>query len=167
MENNEFLDQGMYAMTADVEALSSEDKGYLESAAKWAKFLGIVGFVMTGFIIIAGIAMFAMSSFLGSASTGMGASNPFAALGPILGVVYLLFAAPYYFLSLYLYRFATKTQASLYASNQGQMTEAFKNLRGFFRLSGYLVIAILALYVLMIVFSGAIASMIMKQSMGN
>lgn len=158
MENNEILDQGLSANFNQVGSLTSEDKGYLETAAKWSKFLGIMGFIFTGFIVLAGFAMMAMGSSMGSAFPS---NSPFSGgmFGAGLGFFYLLFALPYFFISLYMYRFATKTQAALYSSNDAVMTDAFKNLRNYFRLMGMIVVAILVLYVVLIVFGIGAAAM--------
>lgn len=157
MENNEILDQG-YNTPLNQGGLSSEDKGYLETAAKWSKFLGIMGFIFTGIIVLAGFAMFALGN---SMSSAFPSNSPFSGgmFGTGIGILYLLLAAPYFFISLYMYRFATKTQAALYSSNDAGMTEAFKNLRNYFRLMGILVAAILVLYLVALVFGIGAAAM--------
>ena len=153
MENNEILDQG-YNTPSNQSGLSSDDKGYLETAAKWAKFLAIMGFIGCGIMVLAAFSMFAMGSALSSlpssegspAMLGMGGRM----FGTGLGLVYLLITLPFFFTCLYLYRFASKTQESLYSSNL-TATEAFLNLRNYFRFRGYLVIGIIVLYLLVIV----------------
>ena len=132
--------------------LSSEDKGYLDTASKWAKFLGIMGFIFTGFIIIAALFMFTLDSSLSSA---FGGNSPISGgvLGFGVGSLYILLALPYFFISLYMYRFAIKTQTALYSSNDVALTEAFKNLRNFFRLMGILIVAILVLYLVVVLFA--------------
>lgn len=151
MENNDILDQG-YNAPLNQSGLSSEDKGYLDTASKWAKFLGIMGFIFTGFIIIAALFMFTYGSSLGSA---FGGNSPISGgvLGFGVGFLYILLALPYFFISLYMYRFATKTQTALYSSNDVALTEAFKNLRNFFRLMGILIVAILVLYLVIVLFA--------------
>ena len=151
MENNDILDQG-YNAPLNQSGLSSEDKGYLDTASKWAKFLGIMGFIFTGFIIIAALFMFTLGSSLGSA---FGGNSPISGgvLGFGVGFLYILLALPYFFISLYMYRFATKTQTALYSSNDVTLTEAFKNLRNFFRLMGILIVAILVLYLVVVLFA--------------
>ncbi len=158
MENNEILDQGFNAPLTQAGGLTSEDKTYLETAAKWAKFLGIMGFIFTGFFVLAGFAMMAMGSAMTSSLPG---NSPFSGgmFGAGIGILYLLLALPYFFISLYMYRFATKTQNALYSSNDAAMTDAFKNLRNYFRLMGILVVAILVLYVAIMVFGIGAAAM--------
>lgn len=151
MENNDILDQG-YNASLNQSGLSSEDKGYLDTAAKWAKFLGIMGFIFTGLIVLAALFMFSLGSSLGSA---FGGNSPISGgmLGFGVGALYIILAVPYFFISLYMYRFATKTQTALYSSNDVALTEAFKNLRNFFRLMGILMVAILVLYLVVVLFT--------------
>jgi hypothetical protein len=159
MENNEILDLGLNN-PSNQGGLTSEDKDYLDTAAKWAKFMAIMGFIVVGLMVLVSLSMFAMGSLMGSAFEGSGASPKMGGmLGAGLGIVYLLLTLPLFFTCLYLYRFATKMKDSLYSSNL-TATEAFLNLRNYFRMRGYLVIAILALYLLALLFGlGSMAMM--------
>jgi hypothetical protein len=156
MENNEILDQGLNAPLNQDGGLSSEDKGYLETAAKWAKFMAIMGFIGVGFMVLGAFSLMAMGSMMGSAMEG-GSPMMGGMMGTGIAVLYLLMALPFFFTCLYLYRFASKIQASLYSNNL-TATDAFLNLRNYFRLRGYIVVAIIILYLVAIVFGvGAMA----------
>ena len=50
MENNEILDND-YVSDVGL-SFTGGVRGYLETAAKWGRFLGIVGFVFTGLLIL-------------------------------------------------------------------------------------------------------------------
>lgn len=148
METNDFLDHQL-GSSSPQGGLSSEDKSYLETAAKWAKFLGIVGFVFTGLIVLAAFGMFAMGSALSSAiPEGRGIMG--SIIGPGVGLMYLALATPHFFISLYMYNFADKTKKALSSNNSEVLTEAFKNLKNYFRLMGILVLIIIILYVVML-----------------
>jgi hypothetical protein len=162
MENNEILDQG-YNTPSNQSGLSSDDKSYLETAAKWAKFLAIMGFIVCGLMVLGALSMFAMGSALGSLASSETGSSMMGLGGGMfgagLGLVYLLMALPFFFTCLYLYRFASKIQASVYSSNM-TATDAFLNLRNYFRMRGYLVVAVIVFYVLAIVVGiGAMATL--------
>ena len=143
MENNDLLDQGMESQAVGG-GLTSEDKGYLDTAAKWSKFLGIVGFVFSALFVLLGFWMMFVGSSIGALS-----GNPLlgSGFGAAIGVFYILFALPFFFMSLYMYRFATKTKTGLYTSNPASMTDGFMNLRNYFRLYGILM-AIRSCYIL-------------------
>ena len=146
MENS-YLDQGLSA-TPNAGGLSNEDKGYLWTAAKWARFLGIVGFVMTGFIVLAALFLMTMGSSLGSA---LGNRGVFGAFGAMIGVFYIVIAVVYFFISLYLFNFGKKTRLALQNENSSDLTEGLKNLKSYFSLLGIIMAILISLYALIFV----------------
>jgi hypothetical protein len=119
----------------------------LNSAAKWAKFLAILGFVFIGFMVIVGFALSIFMNFLQAV--------PFQHLpfpGFLFGFVYLLIGVVYFFPILYLFRFSTKIKQAISASNTQQMLIAFQNLKSHYRYIGIVMIVMLALYLLTFVF---------------
>jgi Family of unknown function (DUF5362) len=152
MENNELLDLDMQSASQD--GLTSEEKNYLFTAAKWSKFLGIVGFIFTGLILVASIFVLSIGSSISGleSSSGMGVGSMFGMMGAFMGVIYIALAALYFFMSLYLYRFGTKMQAGLESSLTDNRTLGFKNLKSYFKLMGIVMAAILILYALVFLF---------------
>ncbi len=149
MENEGLLDQGIRSNESD-NSLSGEDKMYLEQAAKWSKFLGIVGFVFSGIIIIVAFSLV----FLGNSITKLGGeNNPLgSSLSYGVGVFYLLIAVVYFLLSLYQFRFGTKMKIALNESDSEAMTEGLKNLKNYFKSSGIIMAIVLGFYALILVF---------------
>jgi hypothetical protein len=155
---NEILDTGLNASSVNG-GLSLEDKNYLDATSKWARFLGIFGFVISGIILLVGIVMMSLGSSLGSM---MGEAEGFGAmgmLGPVLGIIYLLMALPSFFMSWYTYKFGVSMKQGLYTSDATKVTEGFKNLRNLFRLYGWLVAAMLILYAVLFIAGGAMTAM--------
>lgn len=109
---------------------------HLAETAKWANFLSIVGFVLSSIIAI--IALFA-GTLLGSMSRGFGSSSSMIGAG-FITVVYLLIAALYFFMSLFLYRFASKMKTALYSNDQEYLNSSFMNLKSLYKLMGILTI---------------------------
>jgi drug/metabolite transporter (DMT)-like permease len=126
----------------------------LSEAARWGKFLAIIGFIGCVFIVLAGIVMATQSSELDRAFSTYGEENPFEKLGPGIAVVYILLAALYFFPCLYLLRFSSHMQTAIASGNQEKMTSAFKNLKSMFKFVGILTIIIIAIYILAIVVMG-------------
>lgn len=128
--------------------LTPEAQGYLRESGKWANFLGIVGFVLTGLIVI--IALFAgtMMASLSTFSAGAGAA---AGMGGLLTVIYLVIAVVYFFFSLYLYQFGSQVKKGLMYVDSETVTIALGKLKSFFKLWGILTIVVLSLYALMII----------------
>jgi Family of unknown function (DUF5362) len=141
---NQYLDQDV---NKGEEGLSSQDMGYLLTAGKWARFMGIVTFVMTGFIVLGAIGLLTMGSALGSAfgESGLGAGFGFG-----IAIAYLLLAAPFFFMGLFMSRFGTRVKEGQYSGGTASMTDAFKNLKNYFQLIGILTAIFIGIYVLAI-----------------
>ena len=120
---------------------------HLAETAKWSVFLSIVGFILSGILVI--VALFA-GTFISSMSGGLGAA-PVMGAG-LITVVYLIIAALYFFMSLFLYRFATKMKAALYSNDQHTLNNSFLNLKNLYKLMGVLTIIYLAFIVLAMIF---------------
>lgn len=127
--------------------LDQPSTAYLGEAAKWAKFLAIIGFVFCGLMIV--MALFA-GSIMGTMMTSMGGSSASMFGSGFITVIYLLLTAIYFFPCLYLYRFASQMQTALHNNEQGRLQASFKNLKACFRFMGILFIVLICMYVLMI-----------------
>ncbi|MEJ0101777.1 MAG: hypothetical protein WDO19_04085 [Bacteroidota bacterium] len=121
-------------------------KAHLTEAARWARFLAIVGFVMIGLIVLIGI--FA-GSFLGAMTGGLSRSElgGSGAAGGVVGsfiiFVYIIIALIYFFPCLFLFRFANKMKAALVSSDQETLNTSFQNLKKLFRFVEYLQLYVL------------------------
>jgi cell division protein FtsX len=149
---NQMLDADLNS-NSNIGGLTTDDKNYLDTAGKWARFLGIVGFVFTGFMLLVSIFMFAMGGAMGSALSEVSPIYAMTGMGAMIGFLYLLFVIPFFLISLYTYRFGTNTKSALYSSDAAKMTEAFKQLRNLFRFYGWLTAIILGLYALIFIFA--------------
>jgi hypothetical protein len=127
---------------------------YLKGAAPWLRFIGIVGFIGCGFLILLGlIFLFAFSAagFLWNTIPGLeeGLEDYSAALGAASGIImaiyFFIIAAIYFFPALFEYNFGTKIRNYL-RSNSGQDLElAFKNNKSLWKFNGILLIITLAI----------------------
>ncbi len=144
MEQNENL------LSSELQ-IDSFSQSYLAETAKWGKFLAILGFVMSGIILI--IALFAsviFSSFMSGIPNG---SGDLATIGTTsITIIYLIIAAVNFFMAFYLYKFSTKMKAALYANDQETLNMSFLNLRSMFRLIGILTAIYLGIIVLATIF---------------
>ena len=130
--------------------IDQSSRAHLSEAAKWAKFLAIVGFVMCGLIIV-------LSFFIGTLfSTSMSRYGDGAAFssgfGIIMTIVYLSFGVLYFFPCLFLFRFANNMIVALNSNEQITLNRSFQNLKIMFRYVGILTIIVLALYIIAFVF---------------
>jgi len=131
---NEINDRVGSASTEESLMLSPVGVSYLLETAKWAKFLSILGFIGMGFMVIGGLfASVAMSRFGGSQSL-------------LIGVMYIVMAAIYFFPILYLYKFSNDLKEALNRNNSSQLELALGNLKSHYKFIGILTIVLLGIY---------------------
>lgn len=125
--------------------LTSESKEFLKEAGKWAYFLGIIGFIGIGFLVI-------ISFFIGGIFASMdsyGARMPFPPV--MLTVLYLAMAVIYFFPVLYLFNFGSKIKRAFADNDIEALTEGIKNLKSHYKFVGIFTLAILGLYALIFI----------------
>jgi len=125
--------------------LTDEAQYYLQKAGQWAYFLGIIGFIVTGFIVIA--ALFAGAVF--SAMAKLNPMTPYPAnMGVYMTFFYMLIAAFNFFFSLYIYQFGNRIKNAILYNNTQEVTVALGKLKSFFKLWGIATIVVIAVYIL-------------------
>ncbi len=95
--------------------LSNQSKTNLHEASGWAKTISILGFIGAGFMVIASIGMFFML--------------------PLMGLIYLVMAGVYVYVSLLLFK-----QAKAASRNQFNMDEFTENYLKFWKVTVVLTI---------------------------
>jgi hypothetical protein len=130
--------------------IDAQSSNHLSQAAKWAKFLAIIGFIFCGLLVVYGIFAGVLFSSLSRMNTESSAS--FGAFANLGGAFFLTFAIVgailYFFPCLYLFRFAAKMQTALRNNDQNTLTNSFGNLKSFYKFLGILTIVVLAFYLL-------------------
>lgn len=124
---------------------------YLAEAAKWAKFLAIIGFIICALLVLMGV--FAGTFFASSINQFDSDLQSMGALGTGIFTVWFVIIALVYFLpTLYLYNFASKMQVALRNNDQINLNNSFKNLKSCFKFFGILLIIFLCIYGIALVF---------------
>ena len=116
-------------------------KAHLSEAARWARFLAIVGMIFLVLMIIVGVfgtaMMFSTTGRMegedGGSGMGMYSSGFFATYIIILAVIY-------FFPLLFTLRFANNMRTALTANDQQALNTSFQNLKACFRFLGILTI---------------------------
>lgn len=137
--------------------LTSFAKDYLKESAKWSKLLAIVGFVGIGLMVLAAVFMTFAFSALSSLSEMQG-DQPFP--GVFLGLLYLVFAAIYYFPVMYLYKYATNAKLALETNDDETLEQSLMYLKSHHKFLGILMVIVLSLYALIfagLIFAGGLA----------
>jgi hypothetical protein len=125
--------------------INEKNKQDLLVAAKWAKVLAIFGYVGMGFMILAGIGMLIGGGAM--ASSAASAGMPFGALS----LFYFLLAAFYYLPVTYMYRMAKNLKDAVNDSTQTSLDLGISYLAKFFKFSGYMIVGMIVLYVVVII----------------
>jgi hypothetical protein len=149
-QQNQTQESGLFGLTID-----PAGRGHLAEAAKWARFLAIVGFV--GVTLLALIAIFG-GSYL---ATIFGRTSQYNDLTPgvttgltfALIAYYLCIALLVFFAYLFLYRFAVNMRAALRENNQDLLNRSFQNLKILYRYWGILTLIGLALFAIFFLFA--------------
>jgi len=136
--------------------IGQEAKNYLYTAGKWARFLGILGFIGTAIIALLCVFAGAVSPIMGafsSSSTGLPVS---AGAGALSMVPLLLIMILYFFVSYFLYQFGTNIKNGVAVNDMQLVTKAFRNLKSHFKLIGIILIIIIVSYIVAFIIGGLI-----------
>lgn len=151
MEYNQTLDSGLYK---ELE-LETAARDYLLEAAKWGKFLSIVGFIFTGLMVVASFfvgTIFSSMNDLQGIEGGEDLGGLAMLGGGVITFFYLLVALLYFVPTFYFYRFSTNTKAAIENGSSTDLTAGLGNLKSCFKFWGIFTIVILGFYALMFLF---------------
>jgi len=128
--------------------VNPEIKNYLSEAARWARFIGIVGYVFTGLLTVGSFFVGAFMNHMAKNAPANGGQNPFASgvFSVVMGAYFLVIALIYYFPSRYLHQFGVNTLNALHNHEQISFTQAFSRLKSFFKFFGVFTLVVLVLY---------------------
>ena len=153
MENNENMSTS--GTKNEFPQLTPETVAFLLKAARWGKFLAILGFIVTGLMLIAGILM---SFVLGMLPEDMVPLNmPFSAR--IISFIYIVIAGVYFVPVIFLNSFCNNAIKAVNLSNTENMTTSIRNLKNLFVFVGISTIVILAIYTILMIVVGSAAVM--------
>ncbi|MBC7936663.1 MAG: hypothetical protein H7Y86_15035 [Rhizobacter sp.] len=123
----------------------------LKEIAMWGKLLAIVGFILSALIALAAL-------FAGTVMEIMSGGMPiFGGAGILVSIIYLVIAAIYFALSLFMFRFATKMKTALETTDQENFNTSLYNLKMVYRITGIIVIIYLAILALALIVTVAAA----------
>ena len=127
-------------------------RSYLYDMAGWTKFLGIVGFIFSGLMVLVALSMGAM---FGTISKMPGMEMYSALGGGVLTFILLLYALLFLYPSLMLFSYSVKAKQGVLYGDQLSLETSISKLKSFFKFYGIMMIIAIAMYVL--IFLAAIA----------
>jgi len=126
---------------------------FLLKTAKWGKFLAILGFIVTGFLFLAGILM---SFVLGMLPDEMMPLNmPFSPI--VFSVIYIAIAGIYVIPVIFLNNFCNNAIKAIENSSTDNLTASIRNLKNLFVFVGISTIIILSFYTIILIIAGTAA----------
>lgn len=126
----------------------------LRATRPWVKFLSILGFVGCDLMLLAALVVGAGSSMLPPSAKAAG-------FGPGIAILYIVFAAFYFFPCLFMFQYAAAI-GRIGADGQPAMEEALAKQKSVWKFAGVVALVILSLEVVVILFAilaGVVASM--------
>ena len=139
-----------YDLLSNDLSLNSISQDNLFTAAKWAKFLAIIGFIFCGLMIVGG---FAMSAYLSNYSSSTYGYKAFPFNPAFLSIFYIILSIILFFPCLFLLKFSNKMQEAIKTSSQDSLDNSFMNLKSLFKFYGIMTIVILSFYAIAIIFA--------------
>ncbi|WP_443939708.1 DUF5362 family protein [Pedobacter sp. MW01-1-1] len=133
--------------------VTEEMRSYIYDITKWARFLAVVGFVFSAFLIIGSFGIGALISGNPQMSTQLGFLG--SAGSVIVTFIYLALGLLYFYPSLLLFRVANRGKHAVLFGDQENLNIAMRNLKSLFTFLGVLTIVIIVVYILLIFLAGA------------
>ena len=121
---------------------------YLRQTKPWVRFISILGFIGTAFLLLAGLFLMVGSGFLSSRFGSALGGVPTA----LIGLIYVVLGALYIIPVVFLFRYATGIQKALTMDLISGMEDALRSQKSFWRFVGILMLILLILQVVALVF---------------
>ena len=148
----EFLDQDFQSNANDTLRPTPSMRQSWYSISKWAQFLAIVGFILTGILLIA---IGSLSTLVDMVASMMPDNPGLAVLSSMKGVVIGIFGvslAIQLVLNYFHLQFALKLKRAVQFTDQEAFRQAWLNFRNLFRILGVLTAITLAIYLIAMIF---------------
>lgn len=133
--------------------ITTEATVFLLKTAKWGKFLAILGFIVTGFLFLAGILMSFVLGMLPDEM--MPLDMPFSPT--VFSVIYIAIAGIYVIPVIFLNNFCNNAIKAIENSSTDNLTASIRNLKNLFVFVGISTLGVLSFYTIILVIAGTAA----------
>jgi hypothetical protein len=138
---------------SEMPQLSAEAVTYLLKAAKWGKFMAILGFIVTGLLVVAAILMSFVLNTLSDEMVPL--DMPFSSM--VFSFIYIIIAGIYVIPVIFLNSFSNNAIKAVNLSSAENMTASIRNLKNLFVFIGISTVVILSLYTIVLIIAGTAA----------
>lgn len=126
--------------------VSPASQTFLYEAARWGRFLSILGFIICGLMVV--VAFFVPTVLTHVTHYDQITSTMTSAMATGITMGYLLFGLLLFFPCLYLCKFAVKMKLALSVKSQENFDTSLQNLKSLLKFCGIFAIIILSIYAL-------------------
>ncbi len=119
----------------------------------WVRLCSIIGFVMTGFMVLAGVLMMIGMGAVASMGNDPSMAGMGIGFGIFGGLFYILMSLLYFFPSLFLHRFANSIAQADRTNSQDDMVRALEYQKSFWKFVGIVTLIFIGFFVLGILFA--------------
>jgi hypothetical protein len=122
---------------------------YLRGASPWLRFIGVIGFIYCGILVLGGVVSFFSSLFtevIWRGVPGVEGYEDFLRIffGVFMGFYFIIFAALAFFPALFTYNFGARIRSYLQSGMDQDLEAALRNNKSLWKFVGVLVIISLA-----------------------
>ena len=140
---------------AEIPQLTAQSVSYILKAAKWGKFLAILGFIVSGLLILGGIAMSFVLNKVAGTDELIPINTPFPPA--IFSVIYIVVAVIYLIPVIFLNTFSNNALKAVNLTSTEKMTISLRNLKNLFVFIGVSTVILLIIYTLTLIVLGTAA----------
>ncbi len=151
----ELKDSSSANSLVEIPQLTSKSVAYLLKAAKWGKFLAILGFIVSGLLILGGIAMSFVLNKVSGTDELVPIDMPFSP--GVLSIIYIIIAVISLIPVIFLNTFSNNAMKAIHLSSTEKMTTSLRNLKNLFVFIGISTVILLTLYTLIVIVVGTAA----------
>jgi uncharacterized oligopeptide transporter (OPT) family protein len=143
-ENYQVIDETLNQ--SDGLELNHSSLRFLNETRKWAKFLSILMFTVTGIMILFSFSVFMLGSSLSETNEFFA---PYAAGGPGFMIVVIIMSALYFIPAYFLLQFSNNMKQAISEQNSQKLEISFRYLKSHYKFIGILAIVIIGIYLIL------------------
>lgn len=129
--------------------VTEDMRSYIYDMAKWANFLGIIGFVLSAFMLMAALTVGPAINANPEMAKMLG---QFGAMDrATFSLVFFIYGIAFFYPSFLMVRYAAKAKQGVLYGEQANLNEAMAKLKSLFKYFGILAIIIIGLYLMALV----------------
>jgi len=139
---------------AEVKLIVTEEmRSYIYDITKWAKFLSVIGFVISVFVILAAFSIPALMNSNPAVAAQMGQLGTSGAT--VITIIYFILGLLLFYPSILLNKVANRGKQGVLFGDQESLNQAMSSLKSLFKFWGIVTITIIIFYFLLVFLVGA------------